>query len=103
MRSMELLEFLAMECPFLLAAARKDPSPRAVLEALDAALALPQAEASRVLYPGTTAAGAIEGAGAALRELVEGFFRRRELKASLQPAERLEMYRVMVLSRALDE
>jgi len=100
---MELLEFLAMECPFLLPAARKDPSPKAVLKALDAALALPKEEASRVLYPGSTAAEAIDGAGSDLRELLEGFFRRQQLKASLRPSERVELYRVMVLSRALDE
>jgi 2-oxoisovalerate dehydrogenase E1 component len=103
MGGMELLEFLAMECPFLLPAARKDPSPKALLKALDAALALPQGEASQVLYPGTSAGDAAEGTRTLLREQIEGYFRRRELKASLQPAERLEMYRVMVLSRLLDE
>ena len=100
---MELLEFLAMECPFLLPAARKDPSAKAVLKALDAALALPRGEASRGLYPGTTAGDAADWTRTALRDQVEGFYRRRELKASLAPAERLEMYRVMVLSRSLDE
>jgi len=103
MGTMELLEFLAMECPFLLPAARKDPSPKALLKALDAALALPKDEASRVLYPGSTAAQAVEGAGSALRELLEGFFRRQQLKSSLRPSERVDLYRVMVLSRALDE
>jgi len=103
MWAMELLEFLAMECPFLLAAARKDPSPKALLKALDAALALPKGEASRELYPGTRAGDAADGMRAALREQLEGFFRRRELRASLTPPERLEMYRVMVLSRTLDE
>jgi 2-oxoisovalerate dehydrogenase E1 component len=100
---MELLEFLAMECPFLLPAARKDPSAKAVLKALDAALALPGGEASRELWPGTSAGDAAEGTRTALREQVEGYYRRQELKASLAPAERLEMYRVMVLSRSLDE
>jgi len=103
MGTMELLEFLAMECPFLLPAARKDPSPKAVLKALDAALALPKGEASQGIYPGTTAGDVADWTRAALRDQVEGFFRRRELRGSLRPAERLEMYRVMVLSRTLDD
>jgi 2-oxoisovalerate dehydrogenase E1 component len=100
---MELLDFLAMECPFLLPAARKDPARAAVLEAFDAAFKLGKKEAASVLYPGATAADAAGWTRSALRDQIEGFFRRQEIKASLTPAERLEMYRVMVLSRAVDE
>ena len=103
MGPMELLEFLAMECPFLLATARQDPSAKAILRALDVALELPKGEASRALYPGTTAGEVAEGTRRTLREQVEGFFRRQEIRAALQPAERLEMFRVMVLSRAVDD
>ncbi len=103
MGPMELLEFLAMECPFLLPAARKDPSRKAVLKALDDALTLPKNEAARSLYPGTAAGDAAGWTRDALRDLVEGYFRREELKASLSSEERMEMYRVMVLGRVLDE
>jgi 2-oxoisovalerate dehydrogenase E1 component len=100
---MELLDFLSLECPFLIPAARKDPSKAALLKALDGALRLPKKEATSVLYPGTTAVDAVSTTTAALREQVEGFFRRQEIRASLTAEERFAMYRVMVLSRALDE
>ncbi|MBI3855773.1 MAG: dehydrogenase [Planctomycetes bacterium] len=100
---MQLLEFLSLECPFLLPAARKDPSRAAVLRALDDAFALNKTEAGSTLYPGVSAADAARRSQAALRELVEGFYRREELKASLTTPERLEMHRAMVLSRTVDE
>jgi 2-oxoisovalerate dehydrogenase E1 component len=100
---MELLEFLALECPFLIPAARKDPSRAAVLRAFDDAFALPKAEAARSLYPGVTAGDAANWTRSPLRDLIEGYFRRQEIRASLTAAERLEMYRVMSLSRAVDD
>jgi 2-oxoisovalerate dehydrogenase E1 component len=100
---MELLEFLALECPFLIPAARKDPSRSAVLKAFDEAMPLSKADAARTLFPGTTAGDAVEWTRSTLRDQLEGYFRRQEIKASLTKAERLELYRVMVLSRALDE
>ena len=100
---MQLLEFLSLECPFLIPAARKDPSRAAVLKAFDEAFALKKNEASLPLYPGVTAGDAADWSRSALRDQIEGFYRRQEIKSSLTPAERLEMYRVMVLSRAVDE
>lgn len=100
---MRLLEFLSLECPFLIPAARKDPSREAVLAAFDDAVALRRNEASLPLYPGVTAGDAAGWTRTSLRELLEGFYRREEIKATLTADERLEMYRVMALSRALDE
>jgi pyruvate/2-oxoglutarate/acetoin dehydrogenase E1 component/TPP-dependent pyruvate/acetoin dehydrogenase alpha subunit len=100
---MELLEFLVLECPFLIPAARRDPSRAVILKAFDDAFALQKGEAARTLYPGVTAGDAAGWTRSALRDLIEGYFRREEIKASLTPAERLELYRVMSLSRALDE
>jgi 2-oxoisovalerate dehydrogenase E1 component len=105
---MELLEFLALECPFLLAAGREavrkqESAARTrdhLLEALDVACA---PGAAGTLYPGTSAAQAAAWTRSSVAELVEGYFRREEIKASLAPEERLEMYRVMILSRALDD
>src|SRR5690242_15941301 len=51
-KPMDLIEFLSLEAPFLLAAARKDPSRDAVLAALDQAFALGKDEAAKTLYPG---------------------------------------------------
>ena len=76
---MELLEFLALECPFLLPAARKDPSREGILAALEKATTLTGREADRSLYPGTTAADGAGWTRDAIREQVEGFFRRSEL------------------------
>jgi len=100
---MQLLEFLALECPFLIPAARKDPSKEAILRAFDDALALKKNESALSLYPGVTAGDAAEWTRSALREQLEGFYRRQELRATITPDEKLEMYRVMLLSRALDE
>lgn len=100
---MELLEFLALECPFLVSAARKDPSRAAVLRAFDEALALPSPDSARTLYPGVTAGDAVGWTRASLRELIEGFYRRREIRSSLSPEERREIFRVMVLTREVDE
>lgn len=100
---MHLLEFLALECPFLIPPARKDPTRAGVLRALDEAFPMRREEAATPLYPGTTAAEAADWTRSALRELIEGFFRRQELRASLTRSERLETFRVMVLSRALDD
>ena len=103
MSAMQLLEFLSLECPFLIPAARKNPSKAAVLKAFDDAVALQKNEASLPLYPGVTAGDAAAWTRSAVRELLEGFYRRKEIRATLTADERLELYRVMVLSRALDD
>src|SRR4051812_7686903 len=45
--TMDVIEFLALECPFLLPAARKNPSKAAILQAFDDAVRLPAEEAGR--------------------------------------------------------
>jgi len=99
---MDLLGFLSLEAPFLIPAARRNRSREALLKALDDAFALEKDEASKVLYPGASAGDAAGWSKSALRELVEGWFLREELKASITPDEKRELLRVMILSRALD-
>lgn len=106
-----LQDFLALECPFLLPAARvlarknlgAAQAREELLAALEKETMLPRKEAARVLYPGTTAGDAAGWTRDALAELVAGFFRRAEIKDSLTRQERLHLHRVMVLSRALDD
>ncbi|HEV3027503.1 MAG TPA: hypothetical protein VG457_08010, partial [Planctomycetota bacterium] len=98
-----MIEFLALECPPLIAAARRNPSRDAVLGAFEDAFAVGKDEAGRAIYPGATAADAAGWSRAALRELIEGYYRREELKASITPDEKRLMFRVMVLSRSLDD
>lgn len=100
---MDLVDFLALECPFLIPSARRDPSRKAMLQAFDDGFALQKDESSRTLYPGTTAGDAAAWSRTALREQIEGYYRREELKASLTPDEKRLMFRVMTLSRALDD
>jgi len=100
---MDLIEFLALECPFLIPAARKNASKAAILNAVDEAGTLGPGEAARTLYPGASAGDAAGWNLSALRERIEGHFRRHEIRATLTREERLEVFRVMVLSRALDD
>ncbi|MBV8878904.1 MAG: hypothetical protein JO332_02960 [Planctomycetaceae bacterium] len=99
---MDVLEFLALECPFLIPAARRDPSRDAVLKAFEDAVSLREEEAARPIYPGATAGAAADWSRSALRELLEGYYRRQDLKAAISADERRLMFRVMTLSRALD-
>jgi hypothetical protein len=100
---MDLIEFLALEAPFLLPAGRRDPSREALLRALEDATALEKDEAGRSLYPGVTAGDAAGWSRTLLRELVEGWFRRQDLKATITADERKLLLRTMVLSRELDD
>src|SRR5690349_17570800 len=98
---MDLAEFLSLECPFLLPAAKSAKGdPQAILEAIDRAA---PPDPKKTLWPGATAADAAAWQRDALKVQVEGFFRRQAIQASLTREERLEMHRVMVLSRTLDE
>src|SRR6185295_10030668 len=101
--SMDLIEFLSLEAPFLIPAARKDGSRDALLRALDQAFALEPAEAAKTLYPGATAVDAAGWSRVLLRDLIEGYFRREELKSSITAEEWRLLFRTMVLGRALDE
>jgi 2-oxoisovalerate dehydrogenase E1 component len=100
---MDVIEFLSLECPALIPAARRDPSREAVLKAFEQAYAAGKDEAGKTLFPGTTAADAVGWSRAALQELIDGYFRREEIKASITPDEKRLMFRIMTLSRALDD
>ncbi|HYE97814.1 MAG TPA: thiamine pyrophosphate-dependent enzyme [Planctomycetota bacterium] len=92
-----LRDFLALEAPWLLPRAQEILALRRLPDG-----AVPQGD-DRPLWPGTSGAEAAGWTRVALAEQVAGFFRRRELRASLTPEERREMHRVMVLSRTLDD
>lgn len=100
---MDLIDFLALEAPFLIPAARKDGSRNGLLRALDQACALEPGEAAKTIYPGATAGDAVGWSRVPLREQIEGYFRRQELKASITSDEKKLLFRTMVLSRALDD
>ncbi len=91
-----LRDFLALEAPYFL------PHAEAILAARGLPPALLPDGDRRPLWPGTRGADAAAWTRGALAEQIEGHFRRRELRASLTPAERLGMHRTMVLSRTLD-
>ncbi len=106
---MDLLDFVALECPFLLNAARdlagRDLSPEEVQArlraAIDKSFRLRRVEAASELYPGATAADAVGWTRELLDEVIGGYLWRRG--ATPAPAVRLHMHRQMVLSRALDD
>lgn len=106
-----LRNFLALECPFLLPALR-DIADRGltapeVRDHLKAALSLQlscdSGDTREFAFPGIGIAEMIGWTRAPMEELIDGYFQRQEIKASLTRAERIEMYRTMILSRALDE
>jgi 2-oxoisovalerate dehydrogenase E1 component len=92
-----LRAFLSLEAPLLLPHAEHLLAARGLPSHL-----LPPASPA-LLWPGTTTDDALAWTRDALVEQVEGFFRREELRASLTAEERLEVHRVMVLSRTLDD
>jgi 2-oxoisovalerate dehydrogenase E1 component len=71
-------------------------------EALRNRLAALPAQDLAETTPGVPAARRIETAIARITEACEGFFRREAVAASLTPAERIEILRGMVLTRATD-
>lgn len=105
-----LLDFLALECPPLLPIARqsleRNSSPsqieRTLFSEIEKWTTLPANEHKSTMYPGTTASGAAACYQEYLEELIGGFFRRWEIRQSISEAEKLQMYRWMVLTRTLD-
>jgi 2-oxoisovalerate dehydrogenase E1 component len=95
---MHLKEFLSLECPFLLSHARG--GKEALLGAIDKHC---HGDPRAVLWPGVRSADAAAWNRDMLREAVEGYFRREELRTALPAEDRLLMYRVMVLTRTLDD
>ena len=99
--------FLALEAPYLLGdlkrlsdgATSMEELRDALLLTIDERLKIPEA---RELWPFTSTADAVAWSREALAEQLLGFFRRQEIKASLTPSERQEMYTMMLLTRELD-
>ncbi|HTF57006.1 MAG TPA: hypothetical protein VK661_07210, partial [Planctomycetota bacterium] len=89
-----LINFLALEAPFLLPEATSIEDLRKAIRRISAD--------PTPLWPGVTAADAASWTRDALLEQVEGFLRRQELRASLTREERREIYRVMLLTREVD-
>jgi 2-oxoisovalerate dehydrogenase E1 component len=75
---------------------------RATLAGELAAIARPPAETLVETTPGVTIAERLTHAGRELTDACEGFLRREAIVASLTPAERLEILRGMLLTRAID-
>ncbi|MBZ5498179.1 MAG: dehydrogenase E1 component subunit alpha/beta [Acidobacteriia bacterium] len=106
-----LRHFIALECPFLLSAVREiadsgitTPEARIhLLAALDHQLCDSLESADDVLFPGISLSDGVAWTRAPLAELIDGFFRRQEIKASLTAGERIEMYSKMILTRELDD
>ncbi len=107
----ELLKFLSMECPALLPKARElakknGSSPSKIARGLQTAIRkwgdFPAEEAAAELWPGTRVEVASGWYRDYLSEILEGFFRRQEIRASITPEEKIQMYQWMVLTRTLD-
>jgi 2-oxoisovalerate dehydrogenase E1 component len=103
----ELHAFLALEAPFLIhrlqPAARLDELEAQLLALVEETYRGHEALATAALWPGATHEDGATWARAAALEQVRGFFSRQRIKASLTPAERLEVLGAMHLARALDE
>ena len=107
----ELLKFLSMECPALLPKARElakrnGATPGKLSKGLKTALRkwgdLPATEASGEIWPGTNAETVAGWQRDYMEEILDGFFRRQEIRASITPEEKIRMYGWMVLTRTLD-
>jgi 2-oxoisovalerate dehydrogenase E1 component len=89
-----LIDFLALEAPFLLPDATSVDDLRKAVKRISAD--------PTPLWPGVTAADAAGWTRETLLEQIEGFLRRQELRASLTKEERREMHRGMLLTREVD-
>ncbi len=107
----ELLKFLSMECPALLPKAREmakknGGSPAKLARGLKTVLRkwadFPAGETGLELWPGTRTGDAAGWYRDYLEEILDGFFRRQEIRSSITPEEKIQMYKWMVLTRTLD-
>jgi len=89
-----LIDFLALEAPFLLPEASSVEDLRKVIQRISAD--------PTPLWPGVTAADAAGWTRDLLLEQIEGFLRRQEIKASLTKEERRAMHRGLLLTREVD-
>lgn len=102
----ETERFLALEAPFLLPALRRAPAgdlETYLLEQLEEWCRPAPEMGGETLWPGTTVERAAGWTREALRELIRGFFERRRIRLSITPEEKREIYRTMLLTRALDD
>lgn len=103
----DLHAFLSLEAPFLIGRLRGG----AGLDELEAQLVALVDEACRPhgplaeveLWPGVRHGEGADWTRQTLAEQVRGFFARHRIKASLRPEERLEVLRIMHLTRAVDD
>ncbi|MDX1643946.1 MAG: dehydrogenase E1 component subunit alpha/beta, partial [Thermoanaerobaculia bacterium] len=100
-----LRDLLRLEAPHLLERVDDGASPEELegrlLEAIRApaeSLGEPAAE----IFPGTSVEEAVTSACQRLEIVVRGFFRRREIAASIRPDEKRTLLRTMILTRRLD-
>ncbi|HZN61002.1 MAG TPA: thiamine pyrophosphate-dependent dehydrogenase E1 component subunit alpha, partial [Planctomycetota bacterium] len=89
-----LVDFLAVEAPFLIPEATSVDDLRKAVKRISAD--------ATPLWPGVTAADAAGWTRDLLLEQIEGFLRRQELRASLTKEERRVMHRGMLLTREVD-
>ena len=103
----DLHAFLSLDAPFLLGempdGGDLDTLEQDLLTRIAALYAPRSGLAEEVHYPGTTHQDTVLWSRDDLETLVEGFFERQRIKESLSDDERLEMYRAMLLTRALDD
>jgi 2-oxoisovalerate dehydrogenase E1 component len=103
----ELHGFLSLEAPFLIADLPKGGGAseleRHLLSKIEERFTIHPEFASAELYPFVSHENAAAWGRKTLEELVRGFFRRQEIKASITDEERLLLYRAMLLTREVDD
>ncbi len=106
----ELHGFLSLEAPALLPCLESLPASESAEDVEAALLAEIEARyrpvgdlAGEPLYPAVDHQQAVEWRRSDLEVQIGGFFERWRIKASITAAERLEMLRTMLLTRALDD
>lgn len=102
----ELHGFLSLEAPHLIPALPTSGRDEEVEAALQAAVResyrAREEFAGEAHHPGATHGHAVVEAREDLQHAISSFFHRRRIKRSIEPGERLEMYRAMLLTRELD-
>ncbi|MFQ5524807.1 MAG: thiamine pyrophosphate-dependent enzyme [Thermoanaerobaculia bacterium] len=104
----ELHGFLSLEAPFLIRdlpprVHNEEELERVLLERIEARYQTGPDYAEARLYPMVSHRRAVARNKQALDVLVRGFFERRRIRGSITRAEKLEMLRAMLLTRAVDD
>lgn len=103
MATAELLNFLALECPFLIPAAREVSPDQAEARLLEEVARLSRLPGEGEIDPGTPSAISIGAYREDLEELLRGYFRREELRRSFTAEEKRRLYGWLILTRTLDQ